>query len=71
MSVDLDVTSPDIQYDAMSEPIELNIKSLVKHSIPDERLLLFPCLKRPVAQLNDQPFNIPLSIPQCTKLSLQ
>lgn len=35
MSLDL-----DIQYNAMSEPIELNNKSLIKHSTPDEQLSL-------------------------------
>ena len=44
MSVDLDVMSLDMQYNAMSEPIEINIKSLIERSIPDERLLLFTIL---------------------------
>ncbi len=44
MSVDLDVTSLDIQYIAMSEPIEINIKSLVKRSTLDKQLSLFTTL---------------------------
>jgi hypothetical protein len=44
MSVDLDVTSLDMQYNATSEPIEINIKSLIELSIPDVWLLLFTIL---------------------------
>ena len=40
MSVGLDVTSLDIQYIAMSEHIEINIKSLIKRSTLDEQLSL-------------------------------
>lgn len=44
MSVDLDVTSLDIQYIAMCEPIEINIKSLIKRSTLDKQLSLFTTL---------------------------
>jgi len=44
MSVDLNVRSLDIQYIAMSEPIEINIMSLIKHSTLDEQLPLFTTL---------------------------
>jgi hypothetical protein len=46
MSVDPDATSLDIQYTAMFEPIEINIKSLIKHSALDEQPSLFTkCIK--------------------------
>jgi hypothetical protein len=44
MSVGLDVMSLDTQYITTSEPIEINIKSLIKHSTLDERLSMFTTL---------------------------